>query len=163
AAPDRVGHRSAARDPEAGAAAVVGGSGVAADHHPHRADAQRSGPRGLSLLRELVARTQGLQAALVAHARASSLALLGEAALPAQAAAAARASDLLEPLLPELLAIAATVPPSDGAEPSVAAPALDELPGAPVQVLRGPLQIRLDPIFEPAFSLLDPRELAAMD
>ena len=81
--------------------------------------------------------------------------------LACEALAAAQASELLEPLAPELAATLATLPVGDTSI-TFTPPAADELPRAPVQALRGPLRVGQDPIFEPSFSLLDPAALQAM-
>ena len=74
---------------------------------------------------------------------------------------AATATPMLAPLSLLLPQIAATLPASSGAGPS--AHATEPLQREPVQVLRGPRQVDLDPAFDPTIDLLDPANREVID
>src|SRR5205807_4370080 len=98
------------------------------------------------------------------------LAQAGQAAahLAAEARAIALELDLLEPLLPELQAAAASLPhPRPGAFDPLDVQRVQKVQRVQevqvVQTVRGPRRVALDPLFAPAFSLLEEPARRAMD
>lgn len=77
---------------------------------------------------------------------------------------AARSSHLLEPAAVALEPIAATfeeVPPLDPADLTWAPPRRSEIPSKPQAPFRGPVQVAIDPVFEPSYTVLDRKSVEA--
>jgi hypothetical protein len=110
-------------------------------------------PDRLGLVREGMADLGLVQDAIDALGRAAATHLDELARLAAR-------SPLYEPLLLHLRSVSGALPAAGTSGAVLQVRPAGRLPRAPVQALRGPREVPLDPIFDPAFSLLRDAALA---